>query len=76
MTKLRVVNASDVPLSLSKQEAIESVMRECMAADPTTVIVAWEVGGELHSRVVPASPSVFTGMIYLLYRDYLEGIDE
>lgn len=68
---LRVVGDPDAPANETKAGAIERVMRECMAADPMAVVVAWEVKGELQTRVIPGSPAVFMGLLYLLAQEYL-----
>ena len=70
---LRVVSDQDAPANETKAGAIERVMRECIASDPMAVVVAWEVKGELHTRVIPGSPAVFMGLLYLLSQEYLGG---
>ena len=72
---LRVVGDKNGPRNETKADAIERVMRECIASDPSAVVVAWEVMGELQTRVIPASSAVFLGVIHILSQEYL-GLDK
>ena len=62
---LRVIGAVDAQEDLSKAERIERIMRECMAANPSTVLVIWECDALLEMRCEPSYPAVAIGMLEL-----------
>ncbi len=72
MTKpsLRIATA-DGTTSVDMAEAIEAIMRECIAAQPITVMLMWEVAdsrsADVHCRSVPDSLMLRRGMIYAIY---------
>lgn len=66
---LRVANGNpNAPFSIS--DAVEAIMRRCMASDPKAVLVAWEdADGDLTVHVVPGSAAMLLGMIMRLHKD-------
>lgn len=69
---LRVTHPGEA-VSVEMAEAIERVMRECIAARPTTVFIAWECSDAgnkvIECRSVPDSIPLRRGMIIGLYED-------
>jgi hypothetical protein len=72
MTRVPLRIATSDPLvSIEMAEAIEARMRECIAACPTAVLIAWEIPGKTDTEVVcltiPNSLVLRRGMIDLLF---------
>lgn len=70
---LRPVDPSTLT-SVEMAEAIEALMRECIAAQPVAVMVAWELpssknrpGVTVSYRSVPESAVLRLGMVDFLY---------
>ncbi len=63
---LRIATA-DGPSSQDMAEAIEAMMRECIAAQPVAVMVIWEIStatsADVHCRSVPDSQMLRRGMV-------------
>ena len=79
MAKLRVVKAGDetTPATeMSMAEAIEAIMRECIAAEPVCVMLAWEHGKEMSVRALPDSTMVRKGFAETIYDFMFEPDDD
>lgn len=69
MTRLRVIAPGDggTQAETSMSEAIELLMKECIAASPSVAFLAWEAGGKLIVRALPDSVMVQKGFVLTLY---------
>lgn len=62
---LRVVVASEAKQAQSKAKRLDAMMRECIAANPNTVLLIWEADADLAMRCEPTAPAVAVGMVQL-----------
>lgn len=62
---LRVIGVSEAKQGLSKAKRLSAMMRECIAANPNTVLLIWEADADLAMRCEPTAPAVAVGMVQL-----------
>lgn len=66
MAKLTIVNPDDADASVSMPAAIESVMRQCIADNPSVVMIVWETKGQMSTRVIPDSIMIQKGFVHTM----------
>ena len=81
MAKLRVVTpgVDSAPQELSMAEALEGLVKECLADEPAALLLAWESKGKINCRCLPASVMVQKGFVYTMHEivfETEEGIEE
>lgn len=54
-------------------DALEAVVKECLADSPAAVLITWESNGKMTTRTLPDSVMVQKGFIYTLYEVLFEG---
>ncbi|KAA5611893.1 hypothetical protein [Rhodovastum atsumiense] len=55
------------PFRFPLEDAIDEAARECIAAGPVAVLVAWETSeGAVDYRTLPASAALFRGLVEIL----------
>jgi hypothetical protein len=65
---LRLATAADPPGEISMAEAIDGLARECAAAAPACVLIAWETAdGKIEIRTLPQARAVRAGMTECIY---------
>jgi len=62
---LRVIGVSEAKQAVSKAKRLSAMMRECIAANPNTVLLIWEADADLAMRCEPMAPAVAVGMVQL-----------
>lgn len=75
--KLRVIKPGDAPDTpteeVSMPEAVEAMLRMCIADNPDVVFLAWETKGKIVSHSAPQSLILKNGFVNVMYDLMHEG---
>lgn len=67
MARLKVVDPANPEADLTMAEALEGLVRECLASSPSTIMMVWTHGTQMTTKSIPESPVLKKGFVNELW---------